>query len=145
MTNGRALFLEGSENSAWSCRYRDLIAGHCGDLGGAEALSKSQKSLIRRASAIECELEQMEGRLSQGDAVDLDVFTRAAGHLRRILELLGLERRPRDIQTLPEFLATFAPDKRADAVDEQPEAVGPGEQSPIPDSLKPMVGDSNRR
>jgi len=39
----------------------------------------------------------MEGRLSQGEPVDLDAFTRAASHLRRILETLGLERRTRDI------------------------------------------------
>jgi hypothetical protein len=67
-----------------------LIAGHVSDIGGLSVLSESQKSLIRRASAIECELEQMEGRLSSGEPVDLDAFTRAAGHLRRILETLGL-------------------------------------------------------
>jgi hypothetical protein len=63
-------------------------------------------SLVRRASAIECELEQMEGRLSCGENVDLDAFTRAASHLRRILETIGLERRPREVQTLGEYLAT---------------------------------------
>jgi hypothetical protein len=86
VTNGRRLFVEGDGNSAWSRRYRDLIAGHGGDLGGEDLLSESEKSLIRRASAIECELEQMEGRLSRGEQVDLDAFTRAASHLRRILE-----------------------------------------------------------
>src|SRR5471030_1079261 len=86
VTNGRKLFVEGDGNSAWSRRYRDLIAGHGGDLGGEDLLSESEKSLIRRASAIECELEQMEGRLSRGENVDLDGFTRAASHLRRILE-----------------------------------------------------------
>jgi len=39
--------------------------------------------LIRRASAIEIELERMEGLLSAGGLVDLDVFTRSASHLRR--------------------------------------------------------------
>jgi hypothetical protein len=97
VTNGRRLFVRGDGNSAWSRRYRDLIAGHVTDMGGESLLSESEKSLIRRASAIECELEQMEGRLSQREPVDLDAFTRAAGHLRRILETLGLQRRQKDI------------------------------------------------
>jgi uncharacterized Zn finger protein len=54
-------------------------------------------SLACRAASIEVELEQMESRLSRSEAVDLDVFTRAAGHLRRILETLGVERRKRDV------------------------------------------------
>ena len=39
----------------------------------------------------------MEGRLSKGEGCDLDVYTRAAGHLRRILETLGIERATRDV------------------------------------------------
>jgi hypothetical protein len=97
VTNGRKLFVEGDGNSAWSRRYRDLVAGHANDLGGGDALSEAQLSLVRRASAIECELEQMEGRLSMGEEVDLDIFTRATSHLRRLFEVLGVERRPRDI------------------------------------------------
>jgi hypothetical protein len=97
VTSGRRLFVEGDGNSAWSRRYRDLVAGHVSDLGGREALSEAQISLCRRASAIECELEQMEGKLSLGEEVDLDKFTRAAGHLRRILETLGVTRQARDV------------------------------------------------
>lgn len=96
VTSGRKLFVEGDPNSAWSRRYRDLIAGHIADMGGADMLSEAQKSLIRRASAIECELELMEGELSKGSEIDLDVFTRSSSHLRRILETLGIERKPRD-------------------------------------------------
>jgi hypothetical protein len=66
-------------------------------LGGVDVLSAAQTSLIRRASAIELELEQMEGKLSLGEQVDLDVFTRSASHLRRLFETLGIERRARDV------------------------------------------------
>jgi hypothetical protein len=104
VTNGRRLFVEGDGNSAWSRRYRDLVAGHVADMGGRELLSEAQLSLVRRASAIELELEQMEGKLSMGEQIDLDVFTRAASHLRRIFETLGVERRPRDVTpTLEEY------------------------------------------
>lgn len=100
VTSGRRLFVEGDGRSPWSRRYRDLIAGHVSDLGGHDTLSEAQKSLIRRASAIECELEQMEGQLSLGEEVDLDVFTRSSSHLRRIFETLGIERRAKDITSL---------------------------------------------
>jgi hypothetical protein len=109
VTNGRRLFVEGDGNSAWSRRYRDLVAAHVSDLGGADALSEAQRSLVKRAAAIELELEQMEGKLSQGEAVDLDCFTRAASHLRRLFETLGIERRPRDVTpSLSAYLATKA-------------------------------------
>ena len=97
VTNGKRLFVEGSGTSAWSRRYADLIAGHVSDLGGRGMLSEAQFSLIRRASAIECELEVLEGRLSRGEQVDLDSYGRGASHLRRILETLGLERHAIDV------------------------------------------------
>jgi hypothetical protein len=97
VTNGRRLFVDGDGNSAWSRRYRDLVQGHVTDMGGRDLLSEAQLSLVKRASAIECELEQMEGRLSKSEQVDLDTFTRAASHLRRLLESLGLERKPRNV------------------------------------------------
>lgn len=97
VSSGRRLFVLGNGNSPWSRRYRDLVRLHEQDISGGVALSQAQQSLVRRAAAIECELELMEGRLSLGQDVDLDVFTRSASHLRRILETLGLERRARDV------------------------------------------------
>src|SRR6516162_1251115 len=97
VSNGRRLFVDGDGNSAWSRRYRDLIVGHVSDLGGRDMLSEAQLSLIKRASTLELELEQAEGRLSKGEQIDLDCYGRAASHLRRILESLGLERKPRNI------------------------------------------------
>jgi hypothetical protein len=97
VTTGRAVFVEGDGNSRWARRYRDLISAHCQDLGGVDLLSGAQLSLIRRASAIELELEQMEGKLSMGQSVDLDVFTRSASHLRRLFETIGIERRAKTI------------------------------------------------
>jgi hypothetical protein len=74
-----------------------LVVGHVADLGGADLLSEAQFSLIRRAAAIECELERLDARLSLGDPVDMDSYARVAGHLRRMFETLGLERKPRDV------------------------------------------------
>src|SRR5262245_64594322 len=105
VTNGRRLFVDGAGNSAWSRRYRDLVTGHIADMGGRDLLSEAQLSLVKRAAAIEIELERMEGALSAGALVDLDLFTRSASHLRRLFETLGVERRPRDVSlmTLQEY------------------------------------------
>ena len=81
------------------------------DLGGPDAgLSEAQLSLVRRASALEVELELAEGKLSRGEPVDLDLFGRLLGQLRRVLEAIGLERRARPAITLEQYLElTSAP------------------------------------
>jgi hypothetical protein len=97
VTSGRQLFVNGDANSAWSRRFHDLVVGHVIDLGGADLLSEAQFSLIRRAAAIECELERLDARLSRDEPVDMDSYARVAGHLRRMFETLGLERVARDV------------------------------------------------
>jgi hypothetical protein len=106
VTSGRKLFVAGNPNSAWARRFFDITQGLVGDAGGRDRMSEAKFALCKRAAALQCELEQLEGRLSQGEEVDLDKFGRAASHLRRILETLGLERIPRDVSgvTLGELL-----------------------------------------
>jgi hypothetical protein len=95
VTSGRKLFFEGADpNSEFSRRFRDLAGHHVADLGGTGALSAAKLSLCRRAAALEVALETMEARMSAGEEVDLDRYGRAASHLRRILETLGIERLP---------------------------------------------------
>jgi hypothetical protein len=111
ITSGRELlFIDGDSNSAWSRRFHDLIVGHVSDLGGADLLSEAQFSLIRRAAAIECELERLDAMLSRGDAVDMDSYARVAGHLRRLFETLGLKRVPGNVRPLDplEYAARYS-------------------------------------
>jgi hypothetical protein len=99
------LFVDGDGNSPWARRFRDITAQHISDLGGVDMLSQAQVSLARRASALTVELERAEGRLSQGLSVDLDSYGRAASHLRRILETLGLKRQPRPVPDLQTYIS----------------------------------------
>jgi hypothetical protein len=105
ITSGRQLFVAGDENSAFSRRFHDLMLGHISDLGGVDLLSAAQMSLVRRMSAMEIQLEELEGRMSRGEPVDLD--GRASSHLRRIYETLGLQqgRKPRDVSEHPTYMA----------------------------------------
>jgi len=100
ITSGRQLFVGGNPNSAWSRRYFDLCSHHIQDISrglGKNVLSEAQISLIKRASSIECELERLDALLSLGEAVNLNEYGRATSHLRRLFEVLGVERKPRDL------------------------------------------------
>jgi len=104
ITSGRRLLIGGNSNGAWARRYRDLIAGHVSDLGGRGQLSEGELSLIRRASALECELEVQEAALSRGDPVNLDSFGRLVDRLGRTLQRVGLKRVARPVLSLREQL-----------------------------------------
>jgi hypothetical protein len=117
VTNGSRVLANADGNSVWTRRYKDLIAGHASDLGGYDHLSEAQVSLIRRVAAMEIELEEMEGRLSQGVVVDLDLYTRTAGHLRRYLETLGVEHVPPPAPTIEEYIAQKRAERAAAAED----------------------------
>ena len=109
VTSGRKAFIAGDPNSAWARRFHDLVMGHVSDLGGRSTMSEAQFALCKRAAGLECELEQMEGRMSQGEEINLDSYGRAASHLRRILETLGLERKARDVTPDGVELEVFSP------------------------------------
>jgi hypothetical protein len=106
VTSGRQLFMHGDAKSAWSRRFHDLVVGHVADLGGADLLSEAQFSLIRRAAAIETELERLDAQLSRNEPVDMDSYARVAGHLRRLFETIGLRRVPRTVPSLDQYLAS---------------------------------------
>jgi hypothetical protein len=111
VTSGRKQFVFGNPNTAWSRRFHDLVMGHVADAGGRDRLSEAEMALIKRAAGLECECEKIEGRMSQDDDVDLDRYGRAASHLRRLLETLGLQRRARDVS--PSLAQLLALDRRA--------------------------------
>lgn len=98
--------------SPWVRRARDLIHEHVADLGGFDAASAAERSIIRRASVLTVELERLEVKFAlagQADPADLDLYQRTAGNLRRLLEAVGLQRRARDVTpTLHDYLARAA-------------------------------------
>lgn len=110
ITNGVRLLLASDGNSEWQRRYRDLCALHAGDLGGPEMLSEAQKQLIRRISALEILCEQWEAAMSDGKEVDLDLYNRTSGNLKRMYETIGLNRVAREINPIVEFLKGGKPE-----------------------------------
>jgi hypothetical protein len=103
-TNGSRLLDHCDHRSARMRRLRDLIGMHISDLGGEDACSAAELSIVRRAALLTLELEVMEGKFDQeGEASlkQLDAYQRTANSLRRLLESIGLKRRSRDITPLP--------------------------------------------
>ncbi len=77
----------------------------CADLGGTDALSYMQRSLVERALWLEYWLGQQERDLASGSA-DFDVgrWVQAANGLQGIFAKLGLQRRARDVTDLATYL-----------------------------------------
>ena len=104
ITNGSA-FLPGIDGrSAWIRRAKDLISEHLADLGGPDNTSAAERSITRRCAVLSVELENLEARFATAGAAsaeDLDLYQRTANSLRRLLEAVGLQRRPRDVTPDP--------------------------------------------
>jgi hypothetical protein len=100
ITNGSLLPSVADGRSAWVRRAKDLIAEHLSDLGSVENTSAAERSLVRRVSVMEVELEMLEAKFAQAGHAnndDLDLYQRTTGNLRRVLETLGLRRRAKDV------------------------------------------------
>src|SRR5262245_44256130 len=67
ITNRMAALPGADGRSSWVRRMKDLIRLHVNDLGGEEAVSVAEKSLIRRASALTVELEALELRFATNE------------------------------------------------------------------------------
>jgi hypothetical protein len=85
-------------------RYRAISGAILSDLGGEDQTSEVQRQLVSRFAMLALTLEGMEAGAIEGSALDLDLFARGAGHLRRIGEALGMKRVPRDVTTLAQYL-----------------------------------------
>jgi hypothetical protein len=92
--------LQFAANSPWTARCRHLIEMHLEDLGGEQNCSANEQAIVRRAAVIITELEILENQFALAERTNpqlLDLYVRVASGLRRLLETIGLERRPRDV------------------------------------------------
>jgi hypothetical protein len=101
ITNGSEILHDVDGRSHWMRRLRDLITDHANDLGGPDALSTAELALVRRAAMLTLQTELMETRWAENNgeasAKQIETYQRTANTLRRLLESLGLQRRPRDV------------------------------------------------
>lgn len=100
--------LDGRTNLAVElrARYRELT----NDLGGADRLSYAQRSLAERALWLEYWLAEQERELARGGEFDVGKWTQAFNSLQGVFAKLGLERKPREVPSLHEYLQTRGAD-----------------------------------
>jgi hypothetical protein len=113
MSNGSAVLPGVDGRSTWVRRLRDLIGLHLSDLGGDDAVSEAERSIVRRVATLTVELERMEAVFAvagEASPEQIDLYQRTANSLRRLLEAVGLQRRARDISpTLSDLLRDHPP------------------------------------
>ena len=103
----------------WSKRFRLLLDQHLAEFADP---TPAQASLCRRCTVLEIGLEDLERRMAAGDddPALLDLYARASGQLGRLLRLLGIERRTKDITpTLDQYIASLPASARP-AIKEEP-------------------------
>jgi hypothetical protein len=97
VTNGKRLHVRPVGDTAWSRRFRDVLAEIVSDLGGADRLSEGQRQLARRCATISLECEKIEAHAVAGEEIDLDCYGQLTDRLGRAFQRLGLRRQPRDV------------------------------------------------
>jgi hypothetical protein len=102
ITNGSAFVIGTDQRGPWIRRCKDIAAAHLSDLALDDAaISEAQRSLVRRIAVLTTQLEMLESKFAaangEASAQNLDLYVRASGVHRRLLQTLGLERRAKTI------------------------------------------------
>jgi hypothetical protein len=104
ISNGSTILPGVDGRSTWMRRLRDLIGLYLSDLGGDDAVSEAERSIVRRIATLTVELERIEAGFAvagEAQSEQLDLYQRTANSLRRLLEAIGLQRRSRDVTPDP--------------------------------------------
>jgi hypothetical protein len=107
ISNGSNILPGVDGRSTWVRRLRDLISLHLSDLGGDDAVSEAERSIVRRVATLTVELERLElvfALAGEAKPEQIDLYQRTANSLRRLLETNGLKRRPKDVTSLGQIL-----------------------------------------
>jgi hypothetical protein len=104
-TNG-GNFLPGIDGRTHQARrIYDITAQVAADLGGADRLSETRISLVRRFASLSVLLEEQEVRIASGEPVDVSSYSHMSSTLVRLATRIGLKRVAKNITpTLAEIL-----------------------------------------
>jgi hypothetical protein len=80
---------------------------------GPDGLSTLQLEMIKRISCLSVWCSQCEDVVMRGGKIDVELYNRIAGGLKRLCDSLGYERTPRDVTEIQDPL-TFARSYRND-------------------------------
>jgi hypothetical protein len=89
-------------------RYETIRGAVLADMGGDANVSAVQRQLISKFATLAMRLEEMEASALAGQEIDVDLFGRCSGHLRRLAETLGLRRVQKVVPDLRSYLESKA-------------------------------------
>jgi hypothetical protein len=105
VSNGNAVLPYVDGRSVVARRIYDIIAQIAADLGGADRLSETRISLVRRFASLAVLAVTQEARLANGEEVDVGQLSHLSSTLCRLASRIGLKRVAKDITpTLAEYL-----------------------------------------
>jgi hypothetical protein len=113
LTDGRTLLTGVNSQTAWVRLLKDMNEAMLAHVGGADHATEPQQLTARRVAVLECELRFQERKIAQiraaGGEPDeklIDLYSRVSNTQRRHLEMLGVQRVPRDVTpSLQAYLA----------------------------------------
>jgi hypothetical protein len=85
-------------------RFRDLVSSYVVDQGGLDLVSEIKLGLLRRLAATTVQCELLEAQMVNGRSVDIATLCTLASTAMRLSVRLGLERQPKPVETLHEYL-----------------------------------------
>jgi hypothetical protein len=97
VSNGRDLLPDVDGRSVIARRYRDIASAILLDQGGSDRCSEARKQLIRRFAAAAVLAEQLESRLVNGEAIDIQEHATLSSTLVRLAARIGINRSPKDV------------------------------------------------
>jgi hypothetical protein len=86
-------------------RAHTMVKAIMEDLGGADRLSTGERSLVQRVALLDALAADFETRWLLGQSIDTGTLCAIGNAERRLLESIGLRRRPRDVTRLSTYLA----------------------------------------
>src|SRR5262249_46727629 len=108
VVNGKKLLPRTDGRGHWARVMSDTLQRLIAHCGGQDVVAEPVRLLARRIACLESELCYLEGHFAKCRAEgrdpgysSLDPYNRLSGGQRRLLESLGLQRRPRDITPDP--------------------------------------------
>jgi len=107
VTNGADVLPGVDGRSLLARRYRDIAGAVLADQAGASQCSEARLQLIRRFAAACVLAEQLEARLTNGQAIDVGEHAALSSTLVRLASRIGIDRVPKDVTpSLSDYLAT---------------------------------------
>jgi hypothetical protein len=91
--------------SATARRIYDIASAIATDLGGADRLSETRLSLVRRFASLAALAEQHEANIANGEEVDVAELAHLSSTLCRLATRIGLKRIARDVTPLADIMS----------------------------------------